>query len=161
MKHHEHPSFVGLHHITWRATASALTNHEVVVEAMAWLIGDQDAVEVERSTSYHGAELWMVTAHSKKKSLAMKSLAVLCVKNLQILLNTLEERLDEDHVLYLRLNLDDLISSKLTLAESSGTGTVKGQAKIEVYPGKDALEQTQLTLQAAIEVAQKRKDEHQ
>ena len=156
MKHHEHPSFVGLHHITWRATASALTNHEVVVEAMAWLIGDPDAVQLERSTSYHGSELWMVTAHSKKKSFAMKSLAQLGVENLQVLHDTLEQRFDEDHVLYLRLNLDDLISSKISLADSSRTGTVKGQAKIEVYPGQDALEQARTTLQDAIEAAQKK-----
>ena len=156
MKHHEHPLIVGLHHITWRATASALTNHEVVVEAMAWLIGDPDAVQLERSTSYHGAELWMVTAHSKKKSVAMKSLAQLGVENLQVLHDTLEQRFDEDHVLYLRLNLDDLISSKISLADSSRTGTVKGQAKIEVYPGQDALEQARTTLQDAIEAAQKK-----
>lgn len=156
MKHHEHPLIVGLHHITWRATASALTNHEVVVEAMAWLIGDPDAVQLERSTSYHGAELWMVTAHSKKKSVAMKSLAQLGVENLQVLHDTLEQRFDEDHVLYLRLNLDDLISSKLSLADSTRTGTVKGQAKIEVYPGQDALEQARTTLQDAIEAAQKK-----
>ena len=156
MKHHEHPLLVGLHHITWRATASALTNHEVVVEAMAWLIGDPDAVQLERSTSYHGSELWMVTAHSKKKSFAMKSLAQLGVENLQVLHDTLEQRFDEDHVLYLRLNLDDLISSKISLADSSRTGTVKGQAKIEVYPGQDALEQARTTLQDAIEAAQKK-----
>ena len=156
MKHHEHPLLVGLHHITWRATASALTNHEVVAEAMAWLIGDPDAVQLERSTSYHGSELWMVTAHSKKKSFAMKSLAQLGVENLEVLHDTLEQRFDEDHVLYLRLNLDDLISSKLSLADSTRTGTVKGQAKIEVYPGQDALEQARTTLQAAIEVAQKK-----
>ena len=156
MKHHEHPLLVGLHHITWRATASALTNHEVVAEAMAWLIGDPDAVQLERSTSYHGAELWMVTAHSKKKSFAMKSLAQLGVENLQVLHDTLEQRFDEDHVLYLRLNLDDLISSKISLADSSRTGTVKGQAKIEVYPGQDALEQARTTLQDAIEAAQKK-----
>jgi len=156
MKHHEHPLLVGLHHITWRATASALTNHEVVAEAMAWLIGDPDAVQLERSTSYHGSELWMVTAHSKKKSFAMKSLAQLGVVNLQVLHDTLEQRFDEDHVLYLRLNLDDLISSKISLADSSRTGTVKGQAKIEVYPGQDALEQARTTLQDAIEAAQKK-----
>ena len=156
MKHHEHPLLVGLHHITWRATASALTNHEVVAEAMAWLIGDPDAVQLERSTSYHGSELWMVTAHSKKKSFAMKSLAQLGVENLQVLHDTLEQRFDEDHVLYMRLNLDDLISSKISLADSSRTGTVKGQAKIEVYPGQDALEQARTTLQDAIEAAQKK-----
>ncbi len=156
MKHHEHPLLVGLHHITWRATASALTNHEVVAEAMAWLIGDPDAVQLERSTSYHGSELWMVTAHSKKKSFAMKSLAQLGVEHLQVLHDTLEQRFDEDHVLYLRLNLDDLISSKISLADSSRTGTVKGQAKIEVYPGQDALEQARTTLQDAIEAAQKK-----
>ena len=156
MKHHEHPLLVGLHHITWRATASALTNHEVVAEAMAWLIGDPDAVQLERSTSYHGSELWMVTAHSKKKSFAMKSLAQLGAENLQVLHDTLEQRFDEDHVLYLRLNLDDLISSKISLADSSRTGTVKGQAKIEVYPGQDALEQARTTLQDAIEAVQKK-----
>ena len=97
----------------------------------------------------------MVTSHSKKKSLAMKSLAMLGAENLQELHDTLEHRFDEDHVLYLRLNLDDLISSNINLAESRGTGTVKGQAKIEVYPGQDALKQARSTLQDAIEAARK------
>ena len=55
---------VGLHHITWRATASAVAEQTVVADAIAWLVGDSEMVEVEQATSYHGSVLHMVTGVS-------------------------------------------------------------------------------------------------
>ncbi|MGB1587372.1 MAG: RNA-binding domain-containing protein [Poseidonia sp.] len=144
---------VGLHRITWRATGSALSNTDAIADAMAWLIGDEEDVQLDQSTSYHGPVLMLVEAKTSKKRKALSSLARLGSDALNTVLETLPERLDEDHVVHFRLVLDNLVNGEIVLAKGSGTGHVKGQAKFEVYPGKPALEQITETIQQAIGLA--------
>ena len=66
---------VGLHHITWRATGSAVSDVDVLVEALAWLIGDPEAVKTDKSSSYHGPELTCFQPYIKQA----KGHAFLCV----------------------------------------------------------------------------------
>ena len=87
-----HPEVVGLHHITWRATASAVSNVEVLAEAMAWLIGDEEAVELDRSTSYHGPEMTLVKASTANKRRAARSFARLGEANLRQLIDEFDHR---------------------------------------------------------------------
>ena len=141
---------VGLHRITWRATASAVNNSDAVVDALSWLVGDEEAVEVERSTSYHGPELALIQAVSSKKKTALISLSRLGEQALQVLKNELEDRLDEQNVLHIRIGFAELIDGRIVLLNTSETGTVKGQAKIEVYPGQDPLEEARAVLDEAI-----------
>ena len=143
---------MGLHHITWRATASALTNADVLADAMAWLIGDEDAVEMDRSTSYHGPELTLISASTANKRKAMRSLAKLGEVNLKQLQNELVQRMDDEHVLHFRLTIDSVVEGEPLLAIGSGTGTVKGQAKFEVYSGRTEQEQLDNTFTEAIEL---------
>ena len=56
---------VGLHHITWRATASGVADETVVADAIAWLVGDPELVDIEPTTSYHGSKIHMVTLKNK------------------------------------------------------------------------------------------------
>ena len=86
---------MSLHHITWRATASGLADETVVADALAWLVNDNEAVEIERTTSYHGSELHMIEAKITRKGPALKALAMLGRDNLNTILNELEQRLDE------------------------------------------------------------------
>ena len=72
---------------------------------MAWLIGDEDAVEMDRSTSYHGPELTLISASTANKRKAMRSLAKLGEVNLKQLQNELVQRMDDEHVLHFRLTL--------------------------------------------------------
>ena len=136
--HHES---VGLHHITWRATASALSNADVLTEAMAWLIGDEDAVKRDSSTSYHGPELTLLTASTTNKRKALKSLARLGETNLKQLQEELIQRMDDEHVLHFRVSIDSVVEGVPKLATGNATGSVKGQAKFEVYSGRTEQEQ--------------------
>tara|TARA_Y100001954_G_scaffold19399_2_gene17778 strand:- start:26659 stop:27216 length:558 start_codon:yes stop_codon:yes gene_type:complete len=148
-----HPEVVGLHHITWRATASAVSNVEVLAEAMAWLIGDEEAVELDRSTSYHGPEMTLVKASTANKRRAARSFARLGEANLRQLIDEFDKRVDQHNVLHFRLSMDSLIRGEPELVNTTGTGTVKGQAKFEVYSGLPADQQLQATFDEALELA--------
>ena len=147
------PHHVGLHRIMWRATASAVSSVEAIADALAWLIGDPEDVRLDRSTSYHGPPVVLVEASTTKKRNALQALARLGPEQLSLIRDSLEVRLDEDHVVHFRLVLDDLINGEVVLATGSGTGHVKGQAKMEVYPGKPAMEQILETFNKGIEMA--------
>jgi RNA binding exosome subunit len=143
---------VGLHHITWRATASALSNADVLAEAMSWLIGDEEAVELDRSTSYHGPELTLITASTANKRKALQSFTKLGKANLEHLQKEMVLRMDEQHVLHFRLTIDSVVEGKPKLAIGSAAGTVKGQAKFEVYSGLTEEEQLRNTFIEAREL---------
>ena len=141
---------MGLHRISWRATASAVSSQDVVGDALAFLVGSEDMVSWERSTSYHGPDLYLFEAHSASKKDALATFARLGRQALTQLLDTVESRLDEENILHIRLELDALIDGQIRLCENSGTAQVKGRAKIEVYPGQNPIEQVQLTIESAL-----------
>jgi RNA binding exosome subunit len=74
-------------------------------------------------------------------------------ENLQVILSELATRLDEVNIIHFRLDQNDLISGILTLSQPGGQATVKGQTKIQVYPGQDPLEEAQITINNAIELS--------
>lgn len=143
---------MSLHHITWRATASGLANENVVADALAWLIGDNEAVEIERTTSYHGAELHIIEAKISRKGPALKALAMLGVANLHTILDQLEQRLDDTNTIHFRLDYNALIDGVVQLAEGDGP-TVKGQTKVQVFPGQEGAAEAASTIEAAMKIA--------
>tara|TARA_B110000467_G_scaffold94449_1_gene85299 strand:+ start:1125 stop:1571 length:447 start_codon:yes stop_codon:yes gene_type:complete len=144
---------MSLHHITWRATASGLADETVVADALAWLMDDEEAVEIERTTSYHGSEIHIVEAKTTRKRPALRCLARLGRKNLQILLNEVEARLDESHTLHIRLDFNALINGEVCLASSDEGPTIKGHTKVQVFPGQEGLSEAQSTIEAAMALA--------
>ncbi len=145
---------VGLHHITWRATASAVAEESVVADAIAWLVGDQEMVEIEQTTSYHGSVLHMVTGVSKKKANSLKSLSRIGRDNIQDLLEDLSLRFDENNTLHFRIDFNAFIDGEVILAAPGEAVTIKCQTKVEVYPGQDALDECKKVLMAALEKAE-------
>tara|TARA_B100001769_G_scaffold232155_1_gene195076 strand:- start:274 stop:726 length:453 start_codon:yes stop_codon:yes gene_type:complete len=146
---------VGLHHITWRATASAVAEQTVVADAIAWLVGDSEMVEVEQTTSYHGSVLHMVTGVSKKKANSLTSLSRLGKENLQSLLEDLTVRFDENNTLHFRLDFNAFIDGEVILAAPGEVATIKCHTKVEVYPGQDPLDECKKVLTAALQKAEK------
>lgn|GEM_PF-149647 len=144
---------VGLHRMTWRTTCTALCNIDTVAEAVAWLIGDEEAVTFDRSTSYHGPEMVLLEATTSKKRPAMDSLARLGEQGLSTLRTSYHERYDDAHVLHFRLELHALLNGEVRVADRPGTGQVKGEIKVEVYPGQSPEEQLLATIDEAIERA--------
>jgi RNA binding exosome subunit len=145
------PVVVGLHHITWRATASGVADETVVADAIAWLVGDPELVEIEPTTSYHGSKLHMVTGVCKKKAHSLKSLSRIGTECLQTLLEEVDGRFDENHTLYFRIDFDAFIDGEVVLATSGQVATIKCHTKIEVYPGQVAIEECRNVLKLALE----------
>ncbi len=141
---------MGLHHITWRATASAVADETVVADAIAWLVGDPEMVNIEQTTSYHGSGLHMVSGVSKKKANSLNSLSRIGTENLQALLEDLEIRFDENNTLHFRLDLNEFIDGQVVLAAPGEVITIKCHTKVEVYPGQVALDECKKVLQAAM-----------
>ena len=144
---------MGLHHITWRATASAVAEESVVADAVAWLVGDSEMVEIEQTTSYHGSVMHMVTGRSKKKANSLKSLSRIGVENLHTLIEDIAIRFDENNTLHFRLDYNAFIDGEVILAKPDEVSTIKCQTKVEVYPGQIALDECKKVLQAALEKA--------
>jgi len=153
MKTRRLSSSVGLHRITWRTTTTALSNMEAVADALAWLIGDDEAVTLDRSRSYHGPEVVLIEASTSRNRLALDSLARLGVEALADLRAGHETRYDENNVLHFRLELPALLNGEVRLAGRPGTNQVKGEIKVQVYPGQSAVEQLFESLEKARERA--------
>ena len=147
------PKSVGLHHITWRATASGVADETVVADAIAWLVGDHELVEIEHTTSYHGSGLHMVSGVCKRKTDSLASLARIGMENLRSLLDDLEIRFDENHTLHFRLDFNAFIDGDVVLAAPGQVTTIKCHTKVEVYPGQVAIEECKNILEAAYEKA--------
>jgi len=145
---------VPFHHVTWRTTGSAVSDPAVIVEAMAWLAGGNDRVAEERSTSYHGSPLWLVTATLRSKRTTVATLARLGADNLRTLMEERTLRTDEHNVLHLRLDLHELVAGQAVLAKPSDVPTVKGQAKLALYPGQDPEEEWEKALEQALKAAE-------
>ena len=146
---------MGLHHVSWQTTASGLEDEYIHAAALAWLVGDEEAVEIERTNSYHGSAIHVIRAELKRRSQATKSLDRLGVETLNSLKNQLETRMDENNVIHVRLDLLDLLSGRIKLTLPGKRPTLKGRAKLEVYPGEVASEVALQTLEKAISDAEK------
>jgi RNA binding exosome subunit len=131
---------MGVHHLTWRVTASGLEDEELIASAISELISNGELVDIEKTTSYYGSPIHLISATTKKNKLAIQSLSKLGSQNLDLLISSLEERLDENNTLHFRLGLDEFIQGE-TVIVSSNIKSIKGQTKLEVYPGQSVLEE--------------------
>ena len=142
---------MAVHQLTWRATASGVEDEMVLAEALATLIGDEEAVEIEQTNSYHGSPIHIVSAILTRSGPAQKALSNIGKENLKVILSELDTRLDETNTIHFRLDQSDLISGILTLSQPGGQATIKGQTKIQVYPGQNPLLEAKSTIQKAID----------
>ena len=140
---------MGVHHVSRQSTASGVEDEYIHAAALSWLVGDEDAITIERMNSYHGSPVHLVTAELKRRGKATKSLSRLGCEVLESLKSELGSRLDDDNVIHIRLDLIDLIGGKLSLTVPGERPTVKGRAKLEVYPGDVAIDVAMSTLEDA------------
>ncbi len=136
--------------MSWKSTASGLEDEYIHAAALSWLVGDDDAVEIERMDSYHGSPIHIVSADLKRRGQATKSLSRLGVEVLNQLKSELTSRMDDDNVIHIRLDLLELLAGRITLTVPGDRPTVKGKAKFEVYPGQDVFTVAIETLDKAI-----------
>ena len=140
---------MGAHHLTMRVTSSGLEDENLIAEAISLLIGDSDLVELEKTNSYHGSAIFLISATTRKNKIALKAISKLGKENLESLLSTVQQRLDENNTLHFRIGLDELIDGDLKLVKPNKK-SVKCQVKLEVYPGQSVIEETNSFLNEAI-----------
>lgn len=146
---------MGVHHLTWRVTASGVEDEVLIANAISELIANDELVEIEKTTSYYGSAIHLISAVTKKNKVAVKSLSKLGSTNLDILISSLEDRLDENNTLHFRIGLDELIRGEIVIV-SSNVKSIKGQTKLEVYPGQSVLNEAETILNNAKEGTEKK-----
>lgn len=144
---------MGVHHVSWLSTASGLEDEYIHAAALAWLVGDEDVIEIERMDSYHGSPIHLIKAELKRRGPATKSLSHLGAEVLESIKQELDTRMDENNVIHIRLDLLDLLAGKVSLTKPGDRPTVKGKAKLEVYPGNNPIDVANTTLEQAIKGA--------
>ena len=141
--------------MSWKSTASGLEDEYIHASALSWLVGNDDAVDIERMNSYHGSAIHIISAELKRRGQATKSLARLGEEVLSQLKSELTSRMDEDNVIHIRLDLLELLAGRISLTVPGDRPTVKGRAKLEVYPGNEPMDVAEETLDDAISAAEK------
>ena len=136
-----------------RLSASGLEDVDVLADALAWLIGDKKAIEIERSKSWYGSPIHLVTAHLHRKNAIKSALANLGPNLLKTLKMQLEQRMDERNALHFRLDKSSLVSAQIALAEVPGPDTVKVRLKFRAFPGQEVMEVVHQSIEALTDIA--------
>ena len=126
-----------IHSLHWKAFASSLDDDELFCEAMAWLCGDRESVDVEKTSSYHGSDIHIISVDITRKGLARKALVRLGEDILQQIMDDLDGRIDEENCLHMRIHMDELACGRIVLAPPGEKRTVKGKIKLQIYPGDE------------------------
>jgi len=144
-----------IHSIQWKAFSSSLDDEELIADAMAWLCNDKDSVVIEKTTSFHGPDIHIISVDISKRGLARKALAHLGEVALQQLLDESHERIDEENCIHFRLSISDLVCGRIVFTSAGEYRTIKGKVKLQIYPNDVVEEVAQRLLEEAIERAQR------
>lgn len=140
--------------LTWRATASGLEDELLIADALSWLCGEPESIELERTKSYHGSKVHMITSHITRRSAIRKAISNLGPNLLNTLLMQIDSRLHDDNALYFRIDLDMLVRGKLILSEPGGKATAKARLKFKAFPGQDIQQVVKDSIQSLVVRAQ-------
>ena len=128
---------MGILRIHAAATAHELQDIGLVIQALEWLT--ETEWDVDMTTSYHGPKVALFSTQISKNrdvNLFMEKLEP-CQKTI---LAELGQRLDEDNIIHLRLDLESVIGGRLVLVQTkSPNPVIKIRIKLAVYPGQDVL----------------------
>ena len=125
-----------IHGGLWRVHASAVDDITLITDSLGWLCGDKDGVQVQRIKSALGAPMYCLECKMSAK-VAKESLRKIdSVSLLEWLSQGLKSRIDEDKVLHIRIGLDGLVMGTPCIVRNKKYGIVKGNFKLEVYPGQ-------------------------
>ena len=133
---------MGLHSVTWRVNVSALDDCDLIEESLKWISGEKSTIQRIKDKSFHGGLQYTIVAQVNKKREAVSSLRKIGTKILKYILEEgIEIRVDDSKNLHIRLELAELVKGQVHLANRNTTAaTVKGQFKIESYPGQSVIE---------------------
>ena len=130
---------MGIHHISYRVTASGVDSVSTIVDAITWLCGNEELVNIDRTTSYYGSEINLIMAKATKNKDIKRMIEMLTQNDLSKLSGDIQKRIDENNTLHFRLCLNSLTAEQIRVVGPE-LKSVKCNIKIESYPGQDSVE---------------------
>ncbi|MBA86583.1 MAG: hypothetical protein CMB29_00745 [Euryarchaeota archaeon] len=130
---------MAIHHINCRVTASGVDNLSVLTDAMSWLCGSADLLVIEKSTSYHGSEINLITLKIGKNQDIRAFFGKLIQGNYPDIRQSITKRIDSSNTLHFRLCVDALIAKQIKFIDTK-LKTIKCNVKIKVFPGQDIIQ---------------------
>ena len=135
-----YPSAMGIHHVSCRVTASGVDDTKVIIDSLEWLAGGETEIIVDKSTSYHGSEVHLISFKLTKNKQVKQFIEKLKTTDTTLISQAVGEKIDENNTLHIRLCLDSLIGEKILITNSTQK-SVKCNIKVEVYPGQTVHEE--------------------
>jgi RNA binding exosome subunit len=131
---------MGFHRVQIRTTVSSFMDVAVVKSAIQWLVGDEIEIHLDKTTSYHGTQIQMLSVELKKnRDIETFFSKILSIFN-EDFFDRIEERIDDSFVFHLRLDADHLIEKAIIVHENQKHHVMKCEAKIAVYPQQNPVE---------------------
>ncbi len=129
------------HWLSLRTTVSAVENLDVMCDSIAWLIGDSDSIEVDKTKSHHGSSMYYVSCKlTKNKSIAC------VIDNLgsqvkEELLSKPLERMDSSDCLHFRISKTSLVAGKPEISLPGSSSSIKFSIKIKKFGDQSSIGQ--------------------
>ena len=136
--------------LSFRTFAHATEDEERVEQALKFASGAEEITK-SKSEGYHGNPIVVMEAKISRSREIKAFFASLPIDDVQHLLDTLERRVDEESMFFLRLDKQAAFEGRIAMAEDDDVISVRG--KIKSYPQKreNALKAIDAILRDALE----------
>jgi len=134
------------HWLSLRTTVSAVENLDVVCDALAWLTGDEDTIDVDKTKSHHGSVMYSVSCKITKNNSIRNVISKLGEEICSKLLETQTDRLDSSNSLHFRIDKSSLICAEPALAPPGSASSIKASIKLKIFGNDTAKSQLESLL---------------
>lgn len=121
------------HWLSLRTTVSAVENLDIVCDALAWLTGDEDTIDVDKTKSHHGSVIYSVSCKITKNNSIRHVISKLGEEICSELLETQTDRLDSSNSLHFRIDKSSLICAEPELAPPGSASSIKASIKLKIF----------------------------
>lgn len=126
------------HWLSLRTTVSAVENLDIVCDALAWLTGDEDTIDVDKTKSHHGSVMYSVSCKITKNSSIKHVISMLGKGICSELMETQTDRLDSSNSLHFRIDKSSLICAEPVLAPTGSASSIKASIKLKIFGNETA-----------------------
>ena len=144
-----------IHRIHWTTTVAGTQSVSVLEDALKWLSGPDSVSNNEKDKSWYGSQINSLSSVVEKKKSCTNCLVKLGSANLKKISNELEDRLDDQKQLHIRLCQNELVKGNFILLNKSEKRPVfKGRVKFVVYPNENLHEIVKSEIEKAIRICE-------
>lgn len=143
---------MSFHYLAFRTFCQATEDEEKVVQALKFVSG-VDAIEKCASEGYHGNRIVVLESAIRSKKRIEAFFGRISNSDIAQILETIEQRIDEECSLFFRLDKQEACLGRLVLTK--GEDVISVRAKVECYPKRreSALEQARQYFESILSTA--------